>query len=106
MVYKTSRFHDGRSGSALTIQVIPQSNINKLIDISDDGTLILNLISDPKGVDINAMLISFLENLLRVDKDQIEIIAGVDTNEKLVAILDVSPDELQNRIVEYRKLGK
>lgn len=101
MIYKSSQFHNGRRGSALTIKIISGSNVNKLTEISEDGTLILNLKSDKKTGDFNLTMIDFLEMMLAVSRGQIEVIAGQDGTEKLVAILDIDPDELQKRIMDY-----
>jgi uncharacterized protein YggU (UPF0235/DUF167 family) len=88
-------------GSALAIKIVHQSTFDELTHISDDGTLILNLKSQPLSRDVNSSLISFLQKILKVSNNQIEIIAGEEGDEKLVAILDIDPDELHKRIMNY-----
>jgi uncharacterized protein (TIGR00251 family) len=101
MVIKSSRFHNGRRGSALTIQVVPQSNENKLTNILEDGTLKIKIKAPLAGGEADKMLVDYLEMIFDVQKYQIEIIAGEKGVDKIIAILDVDPDEIQKRIMNY-----
>jgi uncharacterized protein YggU (UPF0235/DUF167 family) len=99
MVPKSSSFHDGRSGSALAVRVIPKSDVNKILEILEDGTLKIQLRTSLDSGEINSVLMKYLENVLDVPQDKIEIIAGEMGTEKLIAILDVDPNDLQLRLM-------
>lgn len=101
MLVNSSHFHNGKSGSALTIKVIPQSNTNKLTEILDDGTLIIKIDASLKAEDVNNALVKYLNEILDVPKNHIEIIAGNDRTEKLIGILDSDPNDIQTRIMNY-----
>jgi uncharacterized protein (TIGR00251 family) len=92
---------NGRMGSALAIKVIPNSADNKLTHILDDGTLIIELRTPNAKGNGNMELIKFLAEIFDIIDSEIEIIAGEEGLDKLVAILDVEADELESRIKTY-----
>lgn len=94
-------FKNGRLGSALTIKIIPDSRKNQLTSILDDGTLVIKLRTTDTGQKTNTELIKFLAEILDLIDSELEIIAGEEGTDKLVAVFDVESDELERRIMDY-----
>jgi uncharacterized protein (TIGR00251 family) len=90
--------HDSRSGAALAVRVIPRAKQNKIVEISSDGTVKIRLTAPPVGGKANRALIELLAGVLDVPAARIEIIAGETGRNKLVSILDLDAQTVQERI--------
>jgi uncharacterized protein (TIGR00251 family) len=99
---KNYRLHDGVSGSAITIRMIPQAKQNEITGIMDDGTIKVRISAPLENGKANHVLINYLSNIFDVNSSQIEIVAGQTGKLKLVAIEGLRPDELEN-IVQTKK---
>jgi uncharacterized protein len=93
--------HDGKRGVAMAVRVTPRASRNEVTAIQDDGTVRVRLESSPKGGDSNDALVSYLAEVLGVPRSKIEIVAGETGRDKLISILDMDKDELQNRLMAY-----
>jgi uncharacterized protein (TIGR00251 family) len=91
--------HNGKKGSALAVRVTPRSSRNEIAEISNDGTLKIRLTAAGDDIKINQELVSFLAEILEVPRSRVEIVAGVSGKDKLISILDLDSDELQDRIL-------
>ena len=98
MIGREYRFHDGEKGAALAIRVTQDKTNTGIIEVLNDGTLIINLPDD--DVDIDMVLVEYLAETLKVAKERLEIIAGGEDNERLVSILDMRPAQVQTLILE------
>lgn len=98
MTAKKFHLHDGESGSALAVRLIPLADRNHISRILDDGTIEIRLASSKP--DLNQPLRSYLARLLQVKANKINIIAGKQGNEKLVSILDMKPEDVQKLILK------
>lgn len=101
MSIKAFRFHNSRRGAALSVKIIPDSSANRLVNILEDGTLAIELHASAVDEEVNTALIKFLELICRIPDHQIEIVAGEKGFEKLIAILDVDPELIQNRVIAF-----
>jgi uncharacterized protein (TIGR00251 family) len=90
--------HDSRSGAALAVRVIPRAKQNQIVEISSDGTVKIRLTAPPVGGKANRALIELLAGVLDVPAARIEIIAGETGRNKLVSILDLDAQTVQERI--------
>lgn len=95
------KLHDGKSGSAITVRVIPRSSRNEISDILADGTLKIRLVNPHSEDKLNPALIQFLSEVLSVDKSSIEIVAGLNGNDKLITILDLDRFAVHDRILKH-----
>lgn len=93
--------HDSRSGSSLAVRVTPRSRQNEIVDIFSDGTIRIRLTSGTSDTESNLALISFLAQLLEVDPEKLEIVAGITGRDKLVAILDMGAEEVHQKIISH-----
>lgn len=97
---KSPRFHDGKSGSALAVRVIPRAARNELVEIQADGTLKLRLHAAPVDGKANQELIEFLADLLEIAPNKLELVAGHSGRNKLVSITGLTSADVQSRIAK------
>jgi len=93
--------HDGKRGVAMAVRVTPRASRNEVTAIQDDGTVKVRLAASPKGGDANDALVTYLAEVLGVSRSKIEIVAGETGRDKLISIIDMDKDELQNRLMAY-----
>lgn len=95
------RLHDGKHGAALTIRVTPRARKTEFSGLMEDGTVRIRVSAPPVKGKANKALIKFLSKVLKVRKSQIEIVAGEKGLDKIVSILDLSAEQVQERILEH-----
>ncbi len=93
--------HDGKKGSAIAIRVTPRASDNKITEVLDDGTVKIHLSAPPVDNEANEQLINFLSDVLSVAKSRIEIVAGATGRDKLVSILDIDLETVQQRLLAH-----
>lgn len=101
MTERKFHLHDGKRGVAMAVRVTPRASRNEVTAIQDDGTVRVRLASSPKGGDANDALVAYLAEVLGVPLSKIEIVAGETGRDKLISIIDMDKDELQNRLMAY-----
>jgi hypothetical protein len=94
------RLHDGQYGAALTIRVTPRARKTEFSGILDDGTVRIRVSAPPVEGKANRELIKFLSKVLKVRRNKIEIVAGKKSLDKIVSVIDLSAEEVQQRILE------
>lgn len=92
--------HDGVRGAALAIRVQPRAKRNEIAGILDDGTIKIRLIAPPVDGKANKALIEFLADIFQVASSKIEIVAGHTGRNKLVSILNLDVETVQERLNE------
>jgi uncharacterized protein YggU (UPF0235/DUF167 family) len=60
----------------------------------DDGVVKIRIAATPEGGAANKALIDFLAKELGIAGSQIDIIAGVTSQRKLIGLVGISPDEV------------
>jgi uncharacterized protein (TIGR00251 family) len=90
--------HDGKHGAAVTVRVTPRARRNEFAGILEDGTLRVHINAPPVEGKANLALVTFLATVLGVRKNRIEIVAGQKGLDKIVSILDLSSQEVEERI--------
>ncbi len=94
------QLHDGTKGAAITIRLTPRMAKNEIYDILDDGTVKIRLTAPPVEGKANKELVKFLSQILDVPVSDIEIIAGLTGHDKLVSILNIDSELVQQKILE------
>jgi len=84
-------FKDARTGTAITVKVIPRAKTNEVAGLMDDGSIRIRLTAPPVEGAANQALVDFLSQLLGVHRSQIEIVAGLSSERKLISLLGISP---------------
>ena len=84
-------------GVRLRIHVIPQSQKSEVVGIQDDA-LKVKIAAPPVEGRANAACIRFLSDILGVRKNQISIVSGHKSRDKIVAIEGIRKREIQTVI--------
>jgi hypothetical protein len=95
--------HDGQMGAAITVRVTPRSSKNEIQEILKDGTIKIRITSAPVEGHANETLIRFLAEVLNISMNQVEIIAGKTGRDKLISIIGLDANIVQQRIMEKIK---
>jgi uncharacterized protein (TIGR00251 family) len=90
--------HDGKTGSAITVRITPRAGKNEIIGVLEDGTVKIQLTVPSVENQANQALIQYLAEVLQVSPASIEIVVGHAGNDKLVTILNMDANTLQQRI--------
>ena len=96
-------FKDGKSGTAIQIKVIPRAKKNEVAGLMEDGSVRIRLTAPPVEGAANQALVEFLAQLLGIGKNQIEIVAGLTSERKLVSLVGITPqavDKILHRAVQ------
>lgn len=88
-------------GAALAVQAKAMPGSNRLRKIGADGRLFIDLDCRNSPAEINQALVNFLSKILAVNPMQIEIVAGADSEKKLVSILDIDAETAQKQIMKH-----
>ncbi|MFN2235227.1 MAG: DUF167 domain-containing protein [Anaerolineales bacterium] len=91
--------HDGQTGAALAIRIIPRAKSNQVAEILNDGTIRIRLAAS-SGDDVNSELKAYLSNILGVSESAIDVVAGENSRDKLVSILNLSSETAQKKVIE------
>lgn len=100
MADRKFHLHNGRSGAAITVRVTPRASKNEISEILDDGTVKIRLTTPPEESASNQALMVFLADVLGVKTSQIEIVAGINSKDKIVAVTNMDSSVLQNKILQ------
>jgi len=95
---KASRFHDGQAGAAITVSVTQNASRNEIHAVQENGLIEVRLTEKNAGR-VNEALLAFLEGILGGAAHPLEIVAGIQSSEKLVTILGLSAEQVQEKIL-------
>lgn len=101
MASRKFHLHDGKKGVALAIRVTPRARRNEITEILEDGTVKIRITAAPSDNEANRQLVKFLAEVLGVPASHIEIVAGQTGRDKLVSVVDVGADQVQDRLTAY-----
>lgn len=94
---KKYELHDGKKGAALAIRVTPRATKNQITEISSDGTVKIRMVS---AVDDNVALVTFLAEILGSEPTRLDVVAGLNGNDKLVSVLDMDAETVHKKILD------
>lgn len=98
MIERKLHLHDGKKGSALAIRVTPRSDQNRVVEILPDGSVKVHLKIESFGQNMNEILLTYLAEIFEISRDRLEIVAGATGRDKLVSILDMEANTLQEKL--------
>lgn len=81
----------------LKVRLLPGSSRNEVAGWREDA-LCIKLTARPVENAANRALIEFLADLLRLKKNQVEIVSGHKSRDKLIRILDVGQADFDSRL--------
>ena len=89
---------DAVGGAAFTVRIVTRAVQREIAGLQDDGALKIRLTSSPSEGGVNEELVGFLAEVLKVPADRIEIVAGINSREKLISVEGINPQTLEERI--------
>jgi len=93
--------HHGQRGSALAVRITPRASRDQIVGILNDGTVKIHLAAETPDEETNKELISFLAEILGVPKSRLDIVAGQSGRDKIVAVLDMDVDTVNQRVIAH-----
>lgn len=84
-------------GAAFAVHVVPSIK-NEILGKHGDA-LKIRLSGTKVGGAMNEQLIKYLSECLGIDRQKIEIAAGLTSAEKMVVVLGLTPQEVENRLL-------
>ena len=99
MIQRDCRLHNGKTGAAIGVRVVPGDSNNEIAEIRDDGTICIRLTASLGEGKINQLLEKFLAKILSVPTSKVEIIVGETSLDKLVSIIDMDALTVHNKIL-------
>lgn len=91
--------HDGKTGAAIAVRITPRASKNAIVEIMNDGTVKVHLTVSGDDKKMNQALTEFLSSVLDLPPSNLEVIAGMSGNDKLVSILNLDARDVQARIL-------
>ena len=93
------RITDAESGAAFPVRVIPRASRNEIESVTGNA-LKVRVTAPPVEGAANKALIELLAERLRIRKSQIEIVAGHNSQQKMISIVGLGPNEVEERLFE------
>jgi uncharacterized protein len=85
-------------GAAFAVHVVPKAVKNEVVGKHGDA-LKVRLITPSVGGATNETLVTFLAQKLKIEKEKIEIAAGLGSAEKMIIVVGLTPAEVENRLL-------
>lgn len=85
-------------GAAFAVHIVPKSGKNEVVGKHGDA-LKIKLISTSVGGIANDTLINFLSQKLNIERNKVEIAAGLGSAEKMIVVVGLTPTEVENRLL-------
>jgi len=81
------QFHSERSGTALTVRVLPGSKLTQISELRSDGCVIVQLACDSSGESCHPALLEYLAQVFSVDPARMEVIISGSADYKIISIV-------------------
>ncbi len=101
MATREFRLHNGKRGAAIAVRITPKSSRNEITGILPDGTIKVRLTEATSDLRSNDVLLTFFSEVLGVNKNKLEIVAGETGNDKLISVIDMSTEDVHQRLQAY-----
>lgn len=85
-------------GAAFAVHVVPKSVKNEVVGKHGDALKVRLIATSVSGA-ANDTLVNFLAQKLGIEKDKIEVVAGLASAEKMVIVVGLTPTEAENRLL-------
>lgn len=91
---------NAQGGAAFPVRVVPRASKNEISGRHGDAVKIRLTASPVEGA-ANEALIDFLAEILDVRKSQIEILTGHSSRDKVVCVIGLTPQAVEERLGGY-----
>jgi uncharacterized protein (TIGR00251 family) len=88
-----------KGGVTFPVRVVPRASKNEIAGVHGDA-LKVRLTAPPVEGKANETLIVFLAQRLGVRKSQVEIVAGAASRRKMIRVMGVSPQEVEQHLLK------
>jgi len=89
---------EAEAGVAFAVRVVPRASRNEIVGVHGDA-LKVRLTAPPVEGRANEALIAFLAQRLGVRKSQVEIVAGATSRRKVIRVIGVLAQEVEERLL-------
>ena len=89
---------EAEGGATFAVRVVPRASRNEIVGVHGDA-LKVRLTAPPVGGRANEALIAFLAKRLGVRKSQVEIVAGATSRRKLIRVIGLLAQEVEERLL-------
>ena len=87
-------------GAAFVVHVVPKSKKNEIAGRYSQGdALKVRLTAKSTGDTANEALLNILSEKLKVNRQQVEIAAGLASAEKMIVVLGITPTQVESRLL-------
>ena len=86
---------DAVGGAAFTVRVVTRAARTEIAGVQEDGALKVRLTASPSEGNVN-------QQRLGGPQEHIEIVAGLNSREKLISVDGINPAVLEERLVSDR----
>jgi uncharacterized protein YggU (UPF0235/DUF167 family) len=98
-LFRKFNLHEGKKGSAITVHVVPGMAEKKIVEVKDDGTLVVEMDTKDVAGKTNQLLVKYFASILDVTQDDIEVVAGSEGADKLISIINTNTDEVNKHLM-------
>lgn len=91
------KFHDGQLGAAFAVQVKVNAKATRIRMVDQEGTVYIDM-ADSESGNIDIHLKNYLTGLLGVKPAQLDVLGSGKTNARLVMVLGVTAEDLEEKI--------
>jgi len=92
------RITKAERGSAFTVVVVPKAKRNEIVGRYGEAVKI-RISAPPEKGKANEELLKFLAEKLGVKEDRLEIVAGASSRNKVIAVLGMEPQEVEEKLL-------
>jgi len=86
----------------INVRVQPRSSRNEIIGFSEDGSLRIRVTAPPANGQANAAVEREIALALKTSKTSVQIVRGMSSRNKIVAIAGLSEVEIRDRLNEMQ----
>ena len=90
---------EAEGGVTFAVRVVPRANRNEIVGVHGDA-LKVRLTASPVEGRANEALTAFLAQRLGVRKSQVEIVAGTTSRRKMIRVIGLLAQEVEERLLE------
>ncbi len=91
-------------GAALAVKIIPTAHTTEIAGIEPDGTVRIRVTAPPVDDQANRELVQFLAGLFNISQQDVEIVAGIESRNKLISLLNIGAGDVE-RIINQTVTG-
>lgn len=88
-----------KSGAAFGVRVVTRSEVAEISGTNEDGALRVRLTAESaEAEEANTELMELFARTLGVKTSQVEIVAGHNSRDKILCVLEISASELESKL--------